>query len=71
MEKSDRCDELQELIETLFLLREELSSKDIREDLDDIIEKYNDEYERLDKELAEEEKENLDYLNKEYMRDAI
>lgn len=29
MEKSDRCDELQELIETLFLLREELSSKDI------------------------------------------
>ena len=49
MEKSDRCDELQELIETLFLLREELSSKDIREDLDDIIEKYNDEYERLDK----------------------
>lgn len=71
MEKSDRCDELQELIETLFLLRKELSSEDIREDLDDIIEKYNDEYERLDKELAEEEKENLDYLNKEYMRDAI
>lgn len=71
MEDIDRCNELQDFIETLFSLRSRLESKDLKEDIDYLIGEYNSEYEELDDKLQEEAEEDKKYLEKEYWRNAI
>lgn len=71
MEDSDRCDELQDFIDTLFDLRERLNSKDLKDEIDYLIGEYNTELDELNDKLSEEAKSDLDYLNKEYIKNAI
>lgn len=71
MDISDRCNELEEMINKLNEILDTVQSKDIKGDIEDLIGKYYDEYERLDRELSEEIEDDIAFFNKEYMRDAI
>lgn len=71
MDIIDRCNELEEMIDKLNELLDTVQSKDIKGDIEDLIGKYYDEYERLDRELSEEIEDDIAFFNKEYMRDAI
>lgn len=71
MEDIDRCDDLEETIDKLDELLDSIRSKDIKADLEDIIEKYYGEYKELNEKLAKEAKKEKDSLNKEYMQNAI
>lgn len=71
MEDIDRCDDLEETIDKLDELLDSIRSKDIKADLEYIIEKYYGEYKELNDKLAKEAEKEKDSLNKEYMRDAI
>ena len=71
MEDIDRCDDLEETIDKLDELLDSIRSKDIKADLEYIIEKYYGEYKELNHKLAKEAEKEKDSLNKEYMRDAI
>ena len=71
MEDIDRCDDLEETIDKLDELLDSIRSKDIKADLEYIIEKYYGEYKELNDKLTKEAEKEKDSLNKEYMRDAI
>ncbi len=71
MDIIDRCNELEEMINKLNEILDTVQSKDIKGDIEDLIGKYYDEYERLDRELSEEIEDDIAFFNKEYMRDAI
>ena len=71
MEDIDRCDDLEETIDKLDELLDSIRSKDIKADLEYIIEKYYGEYKELNDKLAKEAEKEKDSLNKEYMQDAI
>ena len=71
MEDIDRYDDLEETIDKLDELLDSIRSKDIKADLEYIIEKYYGEYKELNDKLAKEAEKEKDSLNKEYMQDAI
>lgn len=71
MEDIDRCDDLEETIDKLDELLDSIRSKDIKADLEYIIEKYYGEYKELNDKLAKEAEKEKDSLNKEYMQNAI
>ena len=59
MEDIDRCDDLEETIDKLDELLDSIRSKDIKADLEYIIEKYYGEYKELNDKLAKEIPEKL------------
>ena len=71
MEDLDRCNELQDFIDTLFDLRRRLDSKDLKDEIDYLIGEYNTELDELNNKLSEEAEEDRRYLEKEYWRNAI
>ena len=71
MEDLDRCNELQDFIDTLFDLRRRLDSKDLKDEIDYLIGEYNTELDELNNKLSEETEEDRRYLEKEYWRNAI
>lgn len=71
MEDMDRCNELQDFLDTICDLRGRIKSKDLKDEIDYLIGKYNPEYEELDNKLMEEAEEDKEYLNQEYWRDAL
>ena len=69
--KLERCDELDDVIDTLDGLYNRISSDDIKSDILDIVAKYEEEHQNLENELQEEAEEEKRYLNREYMRNAL
>lgn len=70
-EKLERCDELDDVIDTLDSLYNRIYSDDIKSDILDIVTKYEEERQNLENELQEEAEEEKRYLNREYMREAL
>ena len=62
----ERCSELEELINRLDDIKRECISEDILDDIDNLLIKYTPEYERLDEELQQEYKKELEQQNLEY-----
>lgn len=71
MDKIDRCNELEEMIDKLNELLDTVQSKDIKGDIEDLIGKYYGEYKELDEQLTKQEEEDSKYLESEYWRNAI
>lgn len=70
-EKLERCDELDDVIDTLDSLYNRIYSDDIKSDILDIVTKYEEEHQNLENELQEEAETEKKYLNREYMREAL
>lgn len=71
MDISDRCNELEEMINKLNEILDTVQSKDIKGDIEDLIGKYYGEYKELDEQLTKQEEEDNKYLEREYWRNAI
>lgn len=71
MEKIDRYEELEKVVNTLDSLYNTINSKDIKSNLIDMIIDYENEMHDLGNEIDAEIEDDLAFLNKEYMRDAI
>lgn len=70
-EKRNRYDDLDNLISTINVLLDELSSKDLKEDLEDIKYKYLTEKDELEEELIELEAKEEEEQENEYKRSVI
>ena len=70
-EKQNRYDDLDNLISTINVLLDELSSKDLKEDLEDIKYKYLTEKDELEEELIELEAKEAEEQESEYKRSVI
>lgn len=71
MEKIDRYEELEKVVDTLDSLYNTINSKDIKSNLIDMIIDYENEKQDLGNEIDAEIEDDIVFLNKEYMRDAI
>lgn len=71
MDKIDRYEELEKVIDTLDSLYNTINSKDIKSNLMDMILDYENEKQDLGNEIDAEIEDDIAFLNKEYMRDAI
>lgn len=71
MDKIERCNELQDFIDTLNKLNDRICSSDLKGELEDLIGEYYGEYKKLDDELIEEEENERLYLESEYRRSVI
>lgn len=71
MDKIDRYEELEKVIDTLDSLYNTINSKDIRSNLMDMILDYENEKQDLGNEIDAEIEDDIAFLNKEYMRDVI
>ena len=67
----DRYEELEKVIDALDSIYNILKSKDIKSDILDLTYKYETEKQDLEIKLNNQVKEDEEYLNKEYMQNAI
>ena len=67
----DRYEELEKVIDALDSIYNILKSKDIKSDILDLTYKYETEKQDLESKLNNQVKEDEEYLNKEYMKNAI
>lgn len=67
----DRYEELEKVIDALDSIYNILKSKDIKSDILDLTYKYETEQQDLESKLNNQAKEDEEYLNKEYMQNAI
>lgn len=67
----DRYEELERVIDALDSIYSTIKSKDIKSDILDLIYRYETERQELGNKIDAEIKDDLAFLNKEYMRDAI
>lgn len=67
----DRYEELEKVIDDLDSIYNTIESKDIKSDILDLIYRYETERQELGNKIDEEIEDDLAFLNKEYMRDAI
>ena len=67
----DRYEELEKVIDDLDRIYNTIESKDIKSDILDLIYRYETERQELGNKIDEEIEDDLAFLNKEYMRDAI
>ena len=67
----DRYEELERVIDALDSIYSTIKSKDIKSDILDLIYRYETERQELGNKIDEEIEDDLAFLNKEYMRDAI
>lgn len=67
----DRYEELEKVIDALDSIYNILKSKDIKSDILDLTYKYETEQQDLERKLNNQAKEDEEYLNKEYMQNAI
>ena len=70
-EKLERCDELDDVVDTLDSLYNRVYSEDIKSDILDFVTKYEEEHQNLENELQEVAEEEKRYLNSEYMKEAL
>lgn len=71
MDKIDRYEELEKVIDALDSIYNIVQSKDIKSNLMDMILDYENEKQDLGNKIDAEIEDDLAFLNKEYMRDAI
>lgn len=71
MDKIDRYEELEKVIDTLDSIYNIVQSKDIKSNLMDMILDYENEKQDLGNEIDAEIEDDIAFLNKEYMRDVI
>lgn len=67
----DRYEELEKVIDALDSIYNTIKLKDIKSDILDLIYRYETERQELGNKIDEEIEDDLAFLNKEYMRDAI
>ena len=67
----DRYEELEKVIDDLDSIYNTIESKDIKSDILDLTYKYETERQELGNKIDAEIEDDLAFLNKEYMRDAI
>lgn len=67
----DRYEELEKVIDALDSIYNTIRSKDIKSDILDLIYKYETERQELGNKIDAEIEDDIAFLNKEYMRDAI
>lgn len=67
----DRYEELEKVIDALDSIYNTIESKDIKSDILDLIYRYETERQELGNKIDAEIEDDLAFLNKEYMRDAI
>lgn len=67
----DRYEELEKVIDALDSIYNILKSKDIKSDILDLTYKYETERQELGNKIDAEIEDDIAFLNKEYMRDAI
>lgn len=67
----DRYEELEKVIDDLDSIYNTIESKDIKSDILDLTYKYETEKQDLESKLNNQVKEDEEYLNKEYMQNAI
>lgn len=67
----DRYEELERVIDALDSIYSTIKSKDIKSDILDLIYRYETERQELGNKIDAEIEDDLAFLNKEYMRDAI
>lgn len=67
----DRYEELEKVIDALDSIYNTIKSKDIKSDILDLTYKYEIERQELGNKIDAEIENDLAFLNKEYMRDAI
>ena len=67
----DRYEELEKVIDALDSIYNTIRSKDIKSDILDLIQKYETERQELGNKIDAEIEDDIAFLNKEYMRDAI
>lgn len=67
----DRYEELEKVIDDLDRIYNTIESKDIKSDILDLTYKYETERQELGNKIDAEIEDDLAFLNKEYMRDAI
>ena len=68
VDKEDRCSDLEIMLTKLKDIKNECTSEDILEDVEDLIYKYTSEYEELDEEIQEEYNQEIQERNNEYIR---
>ena len=71
MDKIDRYEELEKVIDALDSIYNIVQSKDIKSNLMDMILDYENEKQDLGNEIDAEIEDDIAFLNKEYMRDVI
>lgn len=71
MDKIDRYEELEKVIDALDSIYNIVQSKDIKSNLMDMILDYENEKQDLGNKIDAEIEDDIAFLNKEYMRDVI
>lgn len=67
----DRYEELEKVIDALDSIYNTIKSNDIKSDILDLTYRYETERQELGNKIDAEIEDDLAFLNKEYMRDAI